>query len=582
MKLVFAFLLFSLFAHSYVYTRTASGEKLKWNSQNGQIRLVMSSSNSQGLNTFSVENIFENSILEWQNLNAINVTGVFVSANQLDDFTNRMYFSNNPSFFGDGVLAVTAINYDEISGSISSADIIINDTGFFGSFSLDPSVSTNGFPYLGDVITHEMGHFLGLNHSEVIGSTMMYNVFKGQYSIESDDEYGVKNLYNNFSTYPDSISGNVVGENGVAVFGAHVQLMSEGVVIQGQFTDEDGYFNFYVEEDKVYKIHVSPMKSKDNISEYFRNVRSNYCNGRDFQPAFFSTCNKRDLGVAQRISVDSSSAELNENGSIYLGELTVKCQTPVNPEYLRTKFSSDADDYYLSFDYADSGKSHGGFTGYFTSEQVDAGNFSTPDILKLDLTNYQVVSSGTMLKIHVYTTQIGSPFGVNVGYKNENLSSFTVTSPGVDIDGKVDTHQTVLIPLSLTTSENIFDIEVTPFNLSSSTVKNEIFGNFQVLGNENFIYYLDYEIYDPASFTSTADYSVSDNAACLEGDVGTSSRAFRSLVNSSLDTEDTGLGCGTVDFNNDDNGNGPFSLFVGLMFMLMLGFIREKLNDFFV
>lgn len=583
MKIILFLFTISSFAFGYVYTRTLSGEKLKWNIRGNTVPLVYSTTNSQGLNTSSVATIFESSITEWSGTNSeVSISTAEVSSSSLGSYQNRMYFSSDSSFFGTGVLAVTAINYDEVSGNISSADILINDSGFFGSFSLFPSSSSNSVPYLGDVITHEIGHFYGLNHSEVIGSTMMYNVFKGQYTISNDDSYGIAELYGENEGYNSSITGRVVGEDGIPVFGAHVQILRDGLVDAGQFTDEDGRFEFKAGYIGAYNILVSPMKSKENISDYFRNVRSNFCNGEDFQPSMFSSCDSRDIGVGQKVAIN---LDINGSLSTDIGDLTVRCSTPVNPEYLRTKFSEDTEDYFLTYDYVDSGKNHGGHTGYFTEQQVDIGSLSTPDKLKLDLSNYPVTNTGTYVNVQVYTTALGSPFGINLGYKSESAGAYSTLSPSTDSIGKIDTNISVALPMSTTTSENIFDLSITPFTLSS-TQKSEIFGNAEVLANSNYIYYLDFQIVDTDVPLSTSgqsnDFPYNDNAACLEGDVGTTSQAYRSIANSNVTTEETGFGCGTVDFDNDDNGNGPFSLMIGLMLVLMLGFVREKLNDFFV
>ena len=584
MKITLLFLILTQATWAYVFTRTASGAKLKWNIRTNTVPLVMNASNNQGLNESSVQAIFEDSISQWTDIDSIGITSSSGSISQLNNAQNRMYFSSDSSMFGTGVLAVTAINYDEVSGNIFNADILINDTGFFSSFTLNASNSTNNNPYLGDVISHEVGHFLGMNHSEVVGSTMVYNVFKGQHTIEYDDLTGLEDLYGTNSDYYSSLSGRVVGEDGVPVFGAHVQLMLDGKVYSAQFTDEDGNFDFKVNRTEGLKIFVSPMKSGSNISEYFRNVRSNFCNGKSFQPAFFSTCDKRDTGVAQRISADPYITGSRVN---YLGDLTVRCSTPVDPEYLRTKFSSDLEDEFTAFDYSESRKNHGGFTGYFSASQVALGSSSTPDLLNLDLSNYDVAGNGVQLRLRSYTTQLGSAMGINLGYKQESAGSFTTVSPSLDSIGKYNTEQYVVIPLSTTTADNVFKLKVTPFTFSS-TDKSEIFGNSEVLSNANNIYYLEFEIYDPYVDNSIVqvfhDYPYEDNAACLEGDVGTTSKAYRTLASTQLENpEQQGFACGTVDFDSHDDGsNGPFSLFVGLCLVLMLGFIREKLNDFFV
>jgi len=578
---------------AYVFTRTASGEKLRWTTRSGYITLATNASNNQGLNEAAVQSIFDASVSEWEGYKEnISIVSSSQSSAQLNSAQNRMYFSSDSSMFGSGVLAVTAMNYSESSGVIYNADIIINDTGAFGNFSLTPSSSSSSSAYLGDVITHEVGHLVGLNHSEVIGSTMVYNVFKGQYTIEEDDINGFDNLYAEDQTEEDDIRNNwirgkVVGEDGVAVFGAHVQLINvddDSInVTTSVMTEEDGSFVFReVSRESTYIVYVKPMKSKENISDYFRNVRSNFCNGQDFQPSFYSTCDKSDLGVPQHILYQNRTSYETDYD---LGVITVRCSTPVNPEYLQAKFSSDTEDSFTSFDYGRTGKSFSGFTGYFQLAQIEQGSNASPDKLKIDLSAMPVYNSQTLLKVKVFTSTIGTPMGLDFRYKAENSGSYTQVFPSLDSLGKYNTDRVIYIPLSTDSLDNIFDLEVRPFELSSSD-KSEIFGNATVLGNDNYIYHLSYNVVDNLDnyYDTYGDLYLEDNAQCLEGNVGESSKAFKNLASSQLQTEDQGIGCGTIDIDSD-SGSGPGaggSLFIGLLSILIFGFAAQKSNDFFV
>lgn len=87
-------------------------------------------------------------------------------------------------------LALTTLIYDAKSGEIYDADVEVNTfqsgmvTGEVGPLDVD----------FDSVITHELGHFLGLSHSSAEGSTMSRSYAPGQTamaSIEYDDEQGI-------------------------------------------------------------------------------------------------------------------------------------------------------------------------------------------------------------------------------------------------------------------------------------------------------------------------------------------------------------------------------------------------------
>ena len=103
------------------------------------------------------------------------------------------------SSFGE----VTSIEYDkeccEFASERTGLQIINGSITNPNTFTDDKSVSGGYYAYLGDVLSHEMGHFLGLGHSEVFGSTMIFSVFKGQHTIHNDDIAGLDHLYSHLN-----------------------------------------------------------------------------------------------------------------------------------------------------------------------------------------------------------------------------------------------------------------------------------------------------------------------------------------------------------------------------------------------
>ncbi len=94
------------------------------------------------------------------------------------------------------VIALTAVSYQE-DGTIVDADIAFNAESFDFSVS-PPDVGIERDIDLQSVATHEIGHLLGLSHTEVEGATMLADYSPGDReprTLEEDDEEGVRHLY---------------------------------------------------------------------------------------------------------------------------------------------------------------------------------------------------------------------------------------------------------------------------------------------------------------------------------------------------------------------------------------------------
>ena len=94
---------------------------------------------------------------------------------------------------GPGVLALTSLTYDTNSGQIVDGDLEMNDAEFF--FSLSPNDSQVDVK---NTIVHEAGHFLGLDHSPIVKTTMFAKAPFGEIEkrdLHPDDIAGFCALY---------------------------------------------------------------------------------------------------------------------------------------------------------------------------------------------------------------------------------------------------------------------------------------------------------------------------------------------------------------------------------------------------
>lgn len=112
--------------------------------------------------------------------------------------TNLVVWRENPAeWVADGnsplYYAVTTLSFDRCSGALVDADIEVN--GGYHSFSTsDTAVSVD----IQNVLTHEVGHVLGLDHSSDPLATMFARAGSGELGMRTltdDDRAGVAYLY---------------------------------------------------------------------------------------------------------------------------------------------------------------------------------------------------------------------------------------------------------------------------------------------------------------------------------------------------------------------------------------------------
>lgn len=231
-------LLFLVDAYSYVQNRTTNDSLVRWASNISTIDIFLNPDNSQGFSTFSVDTIVSSSVSQWDGKSRLSLRkNTTAGTNQVG--LNEIYFSNDSSIFnGSLIVGLTQVVYTNNSGEIIEADILLNDQISFSNNVTDKY-------YLGNVLTHEMGHFLGLGHSQVIGASMFFMLTRGQSIVADDDEAGLYAIYPNGNTLKGSLSGKIIGGNSkAAVFGAHVQAISQltGKVAGANISEINGSF----------------------------------------------------------------------------------------------------------------------------------------------------------------------------------------------------------------------------------------------------------------------------------------------------------------------------------------------------
>jgi hypothetical protein len=210
-------------------------------------------------------------------------------------------------FKDQGFIAVTTNWYDR-SGVMTEADIQV-----------DPSLVGGAYPPLA-TIEHEVGHFLGLDHSPVLSAVMYPYVGKNATpNLDSDDRLAIAAVYpkHDPAMAGATLTGRVLADGG-GVFAAQVVAVNDrGEPIATSLTDSSGDFVLEGVPGGMYRIYAEPLDgpvSRANLNGIYRSADV---------PSF-----------ATRF-VSASPMQVN-NGSVY-GNLVIDASGPpvrLNPKYI--------------------------------------------------------------------------------------------------------------------------------------------------------------------------------------------------------------------------------------------------------
>jgi len=190
-----------------------------------------------------------------------------------------------------GSLGVTFTTWQLPDMSLKHADIVFNGVNY--TWFTDISDPTTTKQLVDGVALHEIGHFLGLNHSPLGGATMFWRGAGGvnpQTGLHSDDFAGIRFIYPTNASNYGAIKGTVLKE-GAAVLGAVVMVYdSFSNAFAGTLSHADGQYELNKLPPASYQLRVTPL------DDY---VQNRLCAGWDVD---------QEYGSADTVLLTSSNA----------------------------------------------------------------------------------------------------------------------------------------------------------------------------------------------------------------------------------------------------------------------------------
>ena len=549
-------ILFFNHAWSYQSSKTSSDKNIKWNYPIIPIRI--DSSLSSAPNSYQ---IIQESINEWNEASSFKIVPT-ASAN------NSIKFSNDFSIYGSAVIGITEINYGT-SGIISNASILLNDDDY--DFKEIPGMAFGKNVYLKDVVTHELGHLLGLGHSEVLDASMFYANFPGQSDLSDDDIAGVRSKY---ETSYGKVVGTIKGGNSIGVLGVHVQLISRssGKIISG-ISDEHGYFEIGgLSLNDTYYLYTSPLKKTEAIAAYYSNVQSEFCPSH-YVGSFFSACGRENDGIPQSVFISPQKSIVD------VGIVSINCSLRTQEDYTFEKLQSAFNPLTI-FNYSEEARFEKSYVGFFRSDELSVDSFTAEDQLVIDLSGFPS-PSGKSIEIKLISQPLGNPieYEMEVFQNGSAISGSPFRMTTHSPEGTLNLDLFASKNLSTIQNQNIFEVKIKARKLSYIYAYDE--AAFAIPDFENFGAKTHYPYLLVTSLKSgmtslvVSGSTLSDNSSCLDAPF---TYAVKKSIDHSAETSSptetdvaVAAACATLDSdNNQGPGPGGFMMLISMGFLLSL------------
>lgn len=321
-------------ALSYTLTEVSKGHLVRWS--NGQKFLVAGNpENGIGIHPAYFRKTVIQALQQWKQA----TQGVFdfeywqgtdrrhYPPAQKVDGLNVIHFASQSGQRPDpNIIGHTQVWYNASTGAILEADIILNDVNYELTDNPNHTSSRNRNErpkvFLDNIVTHEMGHAIGLSHSSSINSSMLYVEFLEQFKLGCDDLAAAKHLYPSNRDRTGKLEGIILGPDRIPLSGAVVTAISSqrGIPIASVHTNLNGKFIFGALDPGSYSLMVdSYIGTPASIPSHLQTRHSRICWNNQFPKNFVT---EHDQITLRKIEVKSGLIQ-------DIGHHSIRCDSVV-------------------------------------------------------------------------------------------------------------------------------------------------------------------------------------------------------------------------------------------------------------
>jgi hypothetical protein len=254
-------------AYAFLYVPSSQGVARRWNLDalpDGRVPWALSNNVGGNLSGDRAPlDVLSSAFASWENVASSKIRFAFQGVvgtreRNSGDGVNLLALGAKENL-GTGVLAATFLTSDA-AGTLTDVDIV-----FASSVAFSTSTAADPASYdLEAIATHEIGHFVGLEHTGLARATMVPYTDRGeiqQRTLYSDDEIGAALLYpeDGFLASSGSLSGRI-SVAGAPVFLSNVVAANvNGPIVASAFSAPDGSYHIDGLPPDVYVVYAEPL-----------------------------------------------------------------------------------------------------------------------------------------------------------------------------------------------------------------------------------------------------------------------------------------------------------------------------------